>query len=73
MDDGGEVPAATGGAGFVELDVNANPLRLSTVYADWINDGVLTLPEVPGLGFDVDVTALQPYLRDFHEKTAPAV
>lgn len=67
------VLAATGGAGFVELDVNANPLRLSTVYADWINDGVLTLPEMPGLGFDVDVTALQPYLRDFHEKTAPAV
>lgn len=65
------VLAATGGAGFVELDVNANPLRLGAVYADWIADGVLTLPERPGLGFDVDVTALQPYLRDFHEKTAP--
>lgn len=60
------VLAATKGDGFIELDVNPNPLRSDSTYAAWIDNGLFILPERPGLGFDVDIAALEPFLRGSH-------
>lgn len=56
------VLAATGGT-FLELDVNHNPLRSTSTYGGWIIDGFLSLPDTPGLGFDVDLNDIEPYCR----------
>jgi len=57
------VLAATGGEGFLELDVNHNPLRSTCTYGGWINNGFLSLPEAPGLGFEVDLHSIETYCR----------
>ena len=49
--------AAVGGDGLVEWDANPNPLREAFPLPDVI-DGAVMLPEVPGLGFDPDLAAL---------------
>lgn len=57
------VLAATGGGGYLELDVNHNPLRATSTYGEWIKDGVLSLTEAPGLGFELDLRGIEPYCR----------
>ncbi|WP_187639858.1 mandelate racemase/muconate lactonizing enzyme family protein [Achromobacter insolitus] len=56
------VLAAAGGA-FLELDVNHNPLRSTSTYGGWISNGFLSLPESPGLGFEVDLHGIETYCR----------
>lgn len=56
--------AAVGGAGYVEVDSNPNPLReLLAQPAFRIDEGTVTLSERPGLGVEPDLAAVQPYLR----------
>jgi len=52
--------AAAGGDGLVEWDANPNPLREAFPLPDVIG-GAVMLPEVPGLGFDPDLAALDAY------------
>ena len=55
--------AAVGGPGFVEVDSNPNPLR--TLLANplpKIVNGETCLSDIPGLGIEPDITALQPFL-----------
>ncbi|HET8744675.1 MAG TPA: mandelate racemase/muconate lactonizing enzyme family protein [Ramlibacter sp.] len=54
--------AAVGGAGYVEVDSNPNPLRelLATPYPQVV-DGMVTLPDAPGLGVAPDLEALRKF------------
>jgi len=58
------VLAAVGGRGYLELDVNDNPLRASTSYAGWIAQGTITLPDSPGIGVGLDVAGTCAHIRD---------
>lgn len=52
--------AAVGGPGYVEVDSNPNPLReLLTVPQPRVEEGVVTLPDEPGLGVAPDMEALR--------------
>ncbi|ARP90585.1 mandelate racemase [Bordetella genomosp. 9] len=55
--------AAAGGSGYAEVDSNPNPLR--DLFAGGClrpRDGVVTLPDAPGLGIEPDLAAAQDYL-----------
>lgn len=57
------VLAAVGGDGRLELDVNANPLRsASTSPLLKINDGFGYLIDQPGIGVDIRLEAISPFL-----------
>jgi L-alanine-DL-glutamate epimerase-like enolase superfamily enzyme len=49
--------AASGNAGYLEVDANPNPLR-EEVFPFAIDDGWVTLPETPGLGVEPDLERL---------------
>jgi L-alanine-DL-glutamate epimerase-like enolase superfamily enzyme len=51
--------AAVGGDGLLEIDANPNPLRslLTGALAD-IRDGKVTLPDIPALGIEPDLSVL---------------
>lgn len=54
--------AAVGGPGFAEVDVNPNPLReLGVIPAFRINEGCITLSDIPGLGVVPNLAAIEPY------------
>lgn len=55
--------AAVGGAGYVEVDSNPNPLRelLATPYPA-VNEGAVILSDHPGLGVAPDMDALRGFL-----------
>ncbi|WP_084651770.1 mandelate racemase/muconate lactonizing enzyme family protein [Ottowia thiooxydans] len=61
------VLAATGGRGYAEIDVNPNPLRDSSSYASWIDDGFLRLPTTPGIGVVPHLARIDCFLRDRFE------
>ncbi|MEK7947363.1 mandelate racemase/muconate lactonizing enzyme family protein [Pigmentiphaga sp. YJ18] len=67
------VLAAVGGRGYLELDVNDNPLRASTSYAGWIAQGSITLPDAPGIGVGLDVTGISTHVRDSFSIAAAGV
>lgn len=54
--------AASNQAGWLEMDVNANPLR-SEVLGEHltVREGQVTLSSAPGIGFDPDIGALRRY------------
>jgi D-galactarolactone cycloisomerase len=55
--------AAVGGAGFVEVDSNPNPLReLLANPLPKITNGEVGLSDLPGLGIEPDLEALKPFL-----------
>ncbi len=56
--------AAVGGAGYVEVDSNPNPLRdvLATPMPQ-VREGKISLSDAPGLGVDPDFGAVKEYLR----------
>jgi L-alanine-DL-glutamate epimerase-like enolase superfamily enzyme len=55
--------AAVGGAGFVEVDSNPNPLReLLANPLPKISNGEVGLSDLPGLGIEPDLEALKPFL-----------
>lgn len=55
--------AAVGGAGFVEVDANPNPLReLLAMPAFALVDGAVRLDERPGLGVAPDLQACRDFL-----------
>ncbi|WP_256988437.1 mandelate racemase/muconate lactonizing enzyme family protein [Bordetella genomosp. 9] len=59
--------AAAGGAGYVEVDSNANPLRdLLMPEGHAVRDGQVTLPDVPGLGVEPPLDRLAPYIVASH-------
>lgn len=45
--------AAAGGSGFLEVDVNPNPLRDMFVAQNVFQDGAFQISQAPGLGFEV--------------------
>lgn len=56
------VLAAVGGGGYLEVDVNPNPLRTTLLdQAPRIADGHFVLPEAPGLGVEPDLARAQPW------------
>lgn len=59
--------AAVGGAGYVEVDSNPNPLRelLATPYPA-VNEGAVILSDHPGLGVAPDMDALRGFLTRHH-------
>ncbi|WP_432349035.1 mandelate racemase/muconate lactonizing enzyme family protein (plasmid) [Shinella yambaruensis] len=56
------VLAAAGGDGLLEIDVNPNPLR-DAVAPAWpvVEEGVVVLPQGPGLGTVPDLDRLEPF------------
>lgn len=59
----GQVLAAVGGPGMLEHDVMENPLREALARPfPRIRDGILPLPEAPGLGADPDLPAAADWL-----------
>lgn len=56
--------AASNQSGWLEMDVNPNPLR-SEVLGEHlhVHDGHVTLSSAPGIGFDPDLEALQGYAQ----------
>lgn len=54
--------AAVGGSGFVEVDSNPNPLR-DLFAGELVHpvDGIVTLPELPGLGIAPDLQAVHSF------------
>ena len=56
------VLAAVGGGGYLEVDVNPNPLRTALLdQAPRIADGHFVLPEAPGLGVEPDLARARPW------------
>ena len=54
--------AAGGGAGFLEVDANPNPLREEVFPLD-VDDGIATLSDAPGLGVEPDLARLARFAR----------
>lgn len=53
---------AIGGPGFLEVDVNPNPLRAALgAPAPRVEGGYMTLPDAPGLGVAPDMEAARPF------------
>lgn len=68
-----QVLAAVGGPGLLEHDVMENPLREALAQPfPRVRDGVLTLPEGPGLGVEPDLAAAAPWLVTRMEHRAGA-
>lgn len=64
--------AAAGGPGFLEMDVNPNPLRSELVGPILpVADGLATLPSGPGLGAEPDPAVLRAFTT-FHLELAAA-
>jgi D-galactarolactone cycloisomerase len=62
-----QLKAAVGGAGYVEVDSNPNPLRdLLATPALTLQEGVVTLPGLPGLGVTPDLAAVRGFLVNHH-------
>lgn len=56
------VLAAVGGGGYLEVDVNPNPLRTALLdQAPRIAGGHFVLPDAPGLGVEPDLARAQPW------------
>jgi L-alanine-DL-glutamate epimerase-like enolase superfamily enzyme len=56
--------AAVGGAGYVEVDSNPNPLRdMLARPMPQVQEGRITLSDAPGLGVEPDLEAVKQYLR----------
>lgn len=56
------VLAAVGGGGYLEVDVNPNPLRTELLdHPPRIVDGQFVLPDGPGLGVEPDLSAVKPW------------
>lgn len=54
--------AAVGGDGLLEVDANPNPLRTLTFGPlATVSEGMASLSEMPGLGVDIDVAALEEF------------
>ena len=54
--------AAVGGPGYVEVDANPNPLReLGVLPAFMVQEGTITLSDIPGLGVVPNLAAIEPY------------
>ena len=54
--------AAIGGTGYVEVDANPNPLRdLGVIPAFQVDEGVISLSDIPGLGVVPNLAAIEPY------------
>jgi len=54
--------AAIGGPGYVEVDANPNPLReLGVIPAFKVEEGRITLSDIPGLGVVPNLAAIEPY------------
>lgn len=64
------VLAASGGRGYVEIDVNSNPLRDTSSYSGWIGGGYMQLPALPGIGFVPDLGKINRYLCGQFELSA---
>lgn len=59
-----QLKAAAGGAGYVEVDSNPNPLRtLLAAPMPGLREGAYTLSESPGLGVVPDMDVVRDYLR----------
>ncbi|AOB31447.1 mandelate racemase [Bordetella sp. H567] len=58
-----QLKAAVGGPGYAEVDANPNPLR-DLFAGDCLRprEGVVSLPEAPGLGVEPDIEAARGYL-----------
>lgn len=59
-----QLKAGAGGAGYVEVDANPNPLRetLASPYPG-LSEGIVTLSDRPGLGVEPDLEAARGFLR----------
>lgn len=56
------VLAAVGGGGFLEVDVNPNPLRTDLLdHSPRIAEGQFILPDQPGLGIEPNLSAMKPW------------
>lgn len=53
--------AAVGGEGYAEVDSNPNPLR-EEVFPMRVDNGAVTLPDLPGLGVEPDLARLRRYI-----------
>lgn len=54
--------AAVGGPGYVEVDANPNPLRdPGVIPAFKVDEGSITLTDIPGLGVVPNLAAIEPY------------
>ena len=54
--------AAVGGPGYVEVDANPNPLReLGVIPVLKVEEGRITLSDIPGLGVVPNLAAIEPY------------
>lgn len=54
--------AAVGGPGYVEVDANPNPLReLGVIPAFKVDEGKITLNDIPGLGVVPNLAAIEAY------------
>ncbi|NYT36959.1 mandelate racemase/muconate lactonizing enzyme family protein [Allopusillimonas soli] len=53
--------AAVGGPGYVEVDANPNPLRDMVMSALPVREGVVALPDAPGLGLRPDMDVLKAF------------
>jgi L-alanine-DL-glutamate epimerase-like enolase superfamily enzyme len=60
-----QLKAIAGGAGYAEVDSNPNPLR-ELFAGDCLRpvDGIITLPDAPGLGIEPDLAASRDYAVD---------
>jgi L-alanine-DL-glutamate epimerase-like enolase superfamily enzyme len=64
------VLAAVGGDGYLELDVNPNPLRTLVADMDWdLHAGRLQLTDEPGNGLQMRTDRLAPYLTSSYVAT----
>jgi len=64
------VLAAVGGNGYLELDVNPNPLRTLVADMDWdLHAGRLQLTDEPGNGLQMRTDRLTPYLTSSYVAT----
>lgn len=59
--------AAVGGAGYLEVDANDNPLRTALIAVPALRDGALPLPRAPGIGVEPDLDACGRWLTDRRE------
>lgn len=67
-----QLKAAVGGPGYAEVDANHNPLR--DLFCGGLlhpRDGVITLPEAPGLGVEPDIEGGKGYLVARYAQAAP--
>jgi D-galactarolactone cycloisomerase len=62
-----QLKAAVGGAGYVEVDANPNPLRDMLATPAWsLKEGVVSLSSLPGLGVTPDLAAARGFIVKHH-------